>query len=89
MERQSFRNILLLISATVLLILGTQVYRTIENYRLNKQRFINDVQVALDLAIEQYYANKAKSDIIIMQLSDGDSLTINSFNRMMDESPTA
>lgn len=75
-EKQSFRNILLLIAITVALILGSQIYRTVENYKVNKQRFINDVQLALDLSVEKYYAEKARSSFFVMQLSDNDSLSV-------------
>lgn len=50
----------------MLLTVGIQVYRNIQNYNLNKQRFINDVQVALDIAVESYSAEQAKSDIFFL-----------------------
>lgn len=44
-----------------MLIVSVQVYNNAKNYQLNKQRFQADVQQALDLALEAYYANRAKS----------------------------
>ncbi|MCP4459158.1 MAG: HAMP domain-containing histidine kinase [Cytophagales bacterium] len=70
----TFRNTLVIISVTILLILGTQVYRTINNYQINKRQFVNDVQLSLDLSVEKYYADKARSHFAVMTLSDGDSL---------------
>ena len=69
----NFRNSLIIISITILLILGSQVYRTISNYQLNKQRFINDVQLALDLSIEKYYADRARSHISMVSITDDDT----------------
>ena len=40
--------------------MSVQVYNNKKNYELNKQRFQADVQQALDLAMEGYYANRAK-----------------------------
>lgn len=70
----SFRNSLVIISITILLILGTQIYRTVNNYQLNKQQFINDVQLALDLSVEKYYADKARSHFSLTTTSDQDSI---------------
>jgi two-component system phosphate regulon sensor histidine kinase PhoR len=49
------------------------VYRTVSNYQLNKQRFINDVQQALDLSIEKYYADRARSHFSLMTITQGDT----------------
>ncbi len=55
-----------MISATVLITVGIQVYRNVQNYKMNKQSFVNDVQQALDLSVEAYFANLAREDIFIM-----------------------
>jgi len=59
-----------MISATVLITVGIQVYRNIQNYQLNKQRFVNDVQQALDLSVEAYYADQVKGEIIVFSSYD-------------------
>ncbi len=74
-----------MISFTVLLTVGIQVYRNIQNYNLNKQRFINDVQVALDIAVESYSAEQAKNDIFFLfgnefEGNGNPSITINGAN---------
>ncbi|MEQ8238732.1 MAG: HAMP domain-containing sensor histidine kinase [Cyclobacteriaceae bacterium] len=68
-------------SVTVFVILGSQIYRTVGNYQTNKQRYINDVQVALDLAVEKYYADKARDDIFVMMMSGNDTVSVSPFNR--------
>jgi two-component system phosphate regulon sensor histidine kinase PhoR len=65
-KKGKFKAIIYLISFTVLLTVGIQVYRNVQNYNLNKQRFINDVQVALDIAVESYSAEQAKKDILFL-----------------------
>jgi signal transduction histidine kinase len=71
-----------LISFTVLVTLGIQVYRNVQNYQLNKQRLINDVQLALDTSVEAYYADIAKTEMISFSnlFNATDSLNIGSFS---------
>ncbi|MEO1253602.1 MAG: hypothetical protein AAFY41_01770, partial [Bacteroidota bacterium] len=81
MNRYSTKQIIALIIVTVTLVLAAQVYRTIINYQVNRQRFANDVQLALDLSIEKYYAEKARSNIMVMSVIDGDTLAVKSIDR--------
>ncbi|MEM6641679.1 MAG: HAMP domain-containing sensor histidine kinase [Bacteroidota bacterium] len=47
------------------------------NYELNKRRFVNEVQSALDLGMEQYYADKAKNNVLIFASNSADtSMTV-------------
>lgn len=73
-KAQKFKQIAWLILCTMFFLIGTQVYRVFQNYQVNKQHFINDVQAALDLSVEEYYADLAKEDIMIMTLNEADSL---------------
>lgn len=59
-----FRNpIVYWITFTVLITVGIQIYWNITNYRTNKQRLINTIQIAFDNGIDSYYSDKAKSNI--------------------------
>lgn len=49
--------------------MGAQVYFTAQNYRVNQQRFINDVQIALDLSIEKYFSDQARTNIQIFSMN--------------------
>lgn len=51
--------------------MAAQVYNNIEHYKVNKQRFINDVQLALDSGVESYYAERAKNDVVIYATEEG------------------
>ena len=65
MNAKKFKRISYLIFTTVLITVGIQVYRNVQNYQVNKERFMLDVQQSLDFAVENYYANRAKSDVLI------------------------
>lgn len=71
MNALKFKRIIYLISATVVITVAAQVYNNIEHYKVNKQRFINDVQLALDSGVENYYADRAKNDIVIYASEEG------------------
>lgn len=68
-----------MITVTVVVTVAAQVYTNVQNYRVNKQRFELDVQQALDLAVETYYADRARNEVIIFASSDdiSDSLFLN------------
>ncbi len=65
MNAKKFKRIIYLISVTVLFTVAIQVYRNVQNYQVNKQRFMLDVQQALDLAVENYYSDRAKREVKI------------------------
>lgn len=48
----------------VLITIGIQVYWNIQNYQTNKQQILNTVQNALENSINNYYNDKARSNII-------------------------
>ncbi|MEO9483136.1 MAG: HAMP domain-containing sensor histidine kinase [Ekhidna sp.] len=66
MIKKLYRKSLVLIVVTAAVLTAAQVYFTIKNYEVNKQRFIIDVQQSLDASIENYFAGKAKNSIYIM-----------------------
>lgn len=66
-----FKRIIYLISTTVLITVTIQVYRNVQNYQLNKQRFVNEVQQALDLSVEAYYADIARGDFFVFSTDKG------------------
>lgn len=88
MKKGKFKATIYLICFTVLVTVGIQVYRNVQNYNLNKERFINDIQVALDNSVESYYATLAKNDLIILSADDivssGGASVKSVFNGKMD-----
>ncbi|WP_139135328.1 sensor histidine kinase [Roseivirga sp. 4D4] len=65
-----FKRISYLIALTALITVGIQVYRNIQNYQLNKQRFMSDMQAALDISVESYFTDLARNDLIIFSSED-------------------
>lgn len=62
MKSQRTNWILYFIIATIAITVVVQVYWNYKNYQVNKQQFINQVQISLDNAVEAYYADIAKKD---------------------------
>ena len=59
---------------TAVVLTTAQVYFTLQNYEVNKQRFVRDGQQALDASIENYFAGKAKNSIYVLGENSSDSL---------------
>ncbi|WP_400074832.1 sensor histidine kinase [Winogradskyella sp. R77965] len=64
MSSKNFNWILYSIAATILVTIAVQFYWNYKNFQLNKQRVTNDIQLSLDNALEEYYANIAKTDFL-------------------------
>lgn len=64
MKSKNYKYIILFISLTIIATVGLQVFWNIKNYKENKVRLINEVQIALDNSIEYYYVEDIKNDFI-------------------------
>lgn len=64
MNSKNYKYILFFISITIIATISLQVYWNVKNYAENKQRLINDVQIAFDNSIEHYYAEDVKTDFM-------------------------
>ncbi|GGI55803.1 sensor histidine kinase [Winogradskyella haliclonae] len=60
MNDKRYKYILYTITLVIIATIGIQIYWNYKNYLTNKQQLINDVQVSLDKAVDDYYANLAK-----------------------------
>ncbi|NNK83387.1 MAG: HAMP domain-containing histidine kinase [Flavobacteriaceae bacterium] len=60
MNTNHYRWLLYTILIVILSTITIQVYWNYKNYKTNKQQLINDVQVSLDKAVDDYYANLAE-----------------------------
>jgi signal transduction histidine kinase len=65
MKPMTHRILLIFITLAIVATIGLQWHWNVKNYEQNKQRLINDIQIALDNGIENYYAETAKHDIMI------------------------
>lgn len=64
MKSKNYKYILFFISITIIATISLQIYWNIKNYAENKQRLINDVQIAFDNSVEHYYAEDVKTDFM-------------------------
>jgi two-component system phosphate regulon sensor histidine kinase PhoR len=60
MNDKRYKWILYTIVAVIAVTIVIQVYWNYKNYQTNKQQLINDVQVSLDKAVDDYYAKLAQ-----------------------------
>jgi signal transduction histidine kinase len=60
MNDSKYRYILYIIIVVIISTIGIQAYWNYKNYLSSKQQLINDVQLSLDKAVDDYYANLAK-----------------------------
>lgn len=56
--------ILYLISVTITTTIAVQFYWNYKNYEQNKQRILNEIQLSLDNAVEQYYSDLSKKNFL-------------------------
>jgi len=73
-----FKRIIYVIAITALITLGTQVYRSVQNYELNKEHFVNDMQQSLDVSLEAYFADLTRNQLNIMFEQDSSQLNLGS-----------
>ncbi len=66
MKKLQFKRIGILIGATLLISIGVQIYRNISQFRLIESQLVNDIQGSLDTALDEYYAEIAKDDVITL-----------------------
>jgi two-component system phosphate regulon sensor histidine kinase PhoR len=72
MKTNTYRWILYGIAAVIMATIGIQIYWNYKNYLVNKQQLFNDVQLSLDKAVDDYYAQLAENSTVAFALS-GDS----------------
>jgi len=77
MKSKNYKYIILFITITILATIGLQVYWNIKNYRENKLRLINEVQIAFDNSIEYYYVEDSKD--LFMAFVNNDTVTDDAF----------
>ncbi len=74
MHRQSHNFLIYIITTIIVATIGIQLYWNIQNYKINKQRLINEVQISLDNSVENYYSDLAKTDFFTYVDTSKDSI---------------
>ena len=80
------RKILLLISFLILSTICLQVYWNYKNYISNKDRLFNEVQIAFDKALEIYFNEESKKQLISFVSSDKNLKTKDFINLVLKDS---
>ena len=70
MNDKRYTYILYAITTVIVTTIGIQIYWNYKNYLTNKQQLINDVQVSLDMAVDDYYANLAEQTTLGFAFND-------------------
>ncbi len=70
MNKNNYKRVIYFISLTIVLTLAVQVYWNYREYQINKQNLISNVQLSLDNAVEDYYANLTRSGFITYSPKD-------------------
>jgi len=68
MKTTTYRWILYGIASVILATIAIQIYWNYKNYQVNKQQLYNDVQISLDKAIDDYYAQLAEKSTLGLAL---------------------
>jgi two-component system phosphate regulon sensor histidine kinase PhoR len=76
MNDARYKWILYLIVVVILCTIGIQVYWNYKNYLNSKQQLINDVQISLDKAVDDYYANLAEKSTFDFAFKNSDSVRV-------------
>ncbi|MDG1227465.1 MAG: hypothetical protein P8P15_05770 [Polaribacter sp.] len=81
MNTQKYKWILYLIVVTIITTIAIQFYWNFKNYEENKQRVVNEIQLSLDNAVEEYYSSLAKSNFLTIIKNDDEQTLSNASNQ--------
>ena len=70
MNKSNYKWVVLFIGLTIVLTIAVQFYWNIREYQTNKQNLIGKVELSLDNAVEDYYANLTRSGFITVSPTD-------------------
>lgn len=75
MNTLKYKWILYAIVTVIIATIGIQIYWNYKNYQTNKQQLINEVQISLDKAVDDYYADLAERTTVSLFFDDGKDIT--------------
>lgn len=76
-----FNTIVIVVMCTI----AIQVYWNYKNYLTNKQQLINDVQISLDNAVDNYYAKIAEQNTLAFAFSLNDSTEMHKHHNQIND----
>lgn len=85
MKQKNYTLLIYFVIITVVITIAIQLYWNVQNYNTNKQRLINEVQISLDIGVENYFADIAKTDFFAFIEERTDSLkSTSNRNQLLD-----
>jgi len=66
MKKLQFKRIGILIGITLIISIGVQAWRMYSQFEVIQNQLVSDIQQSLDNAVENYYADIAKTDVITL-----------------------
>lgn len=85
MNDSKFRYILYSITLVILSTIAIQAYWNYKNYLSNKQQLISDVQISLDKAVDDYYANLAQQTTLAFKFDSTSQKDVFKENGFLDQ----
>lgn len=76
MKKLQFKRIGILIALTLLVSIGVQIYRNVTQFRVNEAQLVSEIQLSLDNALEVYFADLAKTDVITLTQNKGTNVKL-------------
>ncbi|MBS4072957.1 MAG: HAMP domain-containing histidine kinase [Algoriphagus sp.] len=74
MNKLKFKRIGILIGLTLIFAIAMQTWRMVSQFEVIQNRLISDIQESLDIAVENYFAELAKTDVIALTDISGENL---------------
>ena len=66
MKKLQFKRLGFLIGFTLLVSIGVQAWRMYAQFKIIRHQLVMDIQQSLDNAVESYFADIAKTDVITL-----------------------
>lgn len=82
MRKRNYKIILYFITSVILITLGIQVYWNYKNYQASKQQLINEVQISLDNAVDEYFTELAKENAVFIMHDSMIGETVKNLHQM-------
>jgi two-component system phosphate regulon sensor histidine kinase PhoR len=85
-KKLQFKRIGILIALTLLVSIGVQIYRNVTQFRQNETQLVADIQQSLDNALEVYFADLAKTDVITLAENMSSTIRLKTTQRAFPDS---
>lgn len=86
MKKLQFKRIGILIALTLMVSIGVQIYRNVTQFKINQTQLVADIQQSLDNALEVYFADLAKTDVITLTENKSSTLRLKTAHKTVPDS---